>query len=85
MRTIKAYKAQSVAVDIEALTIVLSDTMPQLETIRLQQQVQDSDADAIATALHEHLPGGTFDRLVAHLLKRKTSDLISSFVEWERP
>ena len=83
MRTVSAHKAQSVTIDIEPCSIELIDTMPQLETIALQQRVQDTDARELAKALHEHLPGGTFDRLVAEMLRIKASDLISSFVEWE--
>lgn len=37
--------------------------------------LQDEDASAIATALHESLPQGTFNRLVARLLHLAAGNL----------
>jgi hypothetical protein len=44
-------------------------------------KVFDSQAEAIETALHDSLPGGTYDRLLGRMLERKATHFRVSFME----
>jgi hypothetical protein len=83
-RTITVHRASPVADQvIPEVTVIVATDVPELPPMSSGQTVQESlatlatlyqqDAIAIARALRDSLPGGTFDRLVCELLTMKAS------------
>lgn len=60
------------------LMLQIATEFPLTNELRESAKIFERDAVAIARALRDTLPGGTFDRLVAELLRMKTSDLTVS-------
>ena len=56
--------------------IHIDTTMPRLGTLEDQRMIYEEDADNLVAALVASLPGGTLDRVMVLLMKRKLSDLI---------
>lgn len=83
MRVLNIFKAQGVGRrTVDDLTIQVVRELPQ-PSIGLadNRPIFEKEAEAMAEALHQSLPGGTFDRLLIALLKRKASDLIVPYGE----
>ena len=77
MRTINIYKAQHIGnEEVEDLQIVFNEELPIFESI--QQSGKDFIRQAIILEklLLNTLPGGTYDRLLGLMLKRKSSHFI---------
>jgi hypothetical protein len=83
-RIITVHRASPVADQIiPEVTIEIVTVVPELPSMQPDQTVQESlapfaaiyqqDAIAIAGALRNSLPGGTFDRLVCELLTMKVA------------
>lgn len=80
--TLRAFKADRTGDQwIPELHIVVSDSIPMDsksritgEKIAFLRERYEEDAREIALALRGSLPGGTFDLLVAELLKMKACD-----------
>lgn len=79
MKTIHAYKAQPVgSTTPEAVTIIIKAEFP--ASLEMKPDAAEAammiDAQQIARALWEALPGGTLDRLCGELLQRQASRLL---------
>ncbi len=77
---VKAHRASSSRGDqpVGSLRLEISEELPPSNSIdeaRFLVSIYEADAERIARALFDHLPGGTFDRLLAVLLARKASTL----------
>lgn len=76
MKRIDAYKAQPVGASTpEAVTILIKDEFPDLAPDAAEAAMH-IDAQQIARALWDALPGGTLDRLCGELLQRQASRLL---------
>ena len=62
----------------ENVEIWLISEPPRFETLADQQVWFQAQAKELGDTLASHLPGGTFDRLVAYLLQKTASYLIVS-------
>lgn len=60
----------------EPFTLEHDEHIDSLDVVGRQKQLMDEEADALAEILHNTLPQGVFDRLVAELLKRHASALV---------
>lgn len=86
MRTVKIFKANRTLKDrpVESVTVVISTDLPPLPLKR--GDVWDNhlkrftkQGQLLAANLHAVLPGGTFDALLAAMLKLKASHFVVSF------
>lgn len=77
---VKVHRAQPVGQQsIPRTTIVVDETMPDVSSadrLRAMVDIMDEDAQAIADALFNSLPGGTLDRLTVLFLQRKISHFV---------
>ena len=80
------FKAQPLGDDkIEDTTIILEHTFPKLEDLDSECKMIESDrlfeadSKALEAILHDTLPGGTYDRLLAEMLDRRKSHFIVPF------
>ena len=81
MKTFKVEAAQPIGTDdpSEAHILIARDTWrATYSTVELLAKF-DNDAHVLAEALFGSLPGGTLDRLLAIMLKRKASSLVVSY------
>ena len=75
MKTIHIYKAQGFTEtdEVESLTLSVDKELPEFESLEHAVMYYEVDATQLCNALYNALPGGTFDRLVAHMLTKKAS------------
>lgn len=76
MKTYNIFTAQKVVTEIEPVTIILNRQLPEIEQLGESRRVFEREAITLATALCITLPGGTLDRLIIELLRRKASSLV---------
>jgi len=83
-RSIDVYRAQPIG-DKEApwCQIEIGVPIPRRETLEEGAFLFELDAKQLEFALHESLPGGTYDRLLGLMLKRKASHFIVSHTKLE--
>lgn len=80
MRDVRVHCAQPTGdKTVEPVTIQIATTFPDIEDGNEARLEHQSDADAIADALWQSLPGGTLDELTAALLLRRASLLRVAF------
>lgn len=73
----KVFVADPVAdQQIPDLEIVGDAPIPGLESLKELENLFDEQASAIAAALHDSLPQGTWDRLIAEMVRLHASMLI---------
>jgi hypothetical protein len=72
VKTIVVAKADKVFADVDSVCIKIEDRIPSLSGEELSAYYK-AQADLIARALVESLPGGVFDRLSIELLERRAS------------
>jgi hypothetical protein len=74
MITINIFKAQGIGTKtVDSRILDISVELPPFESLTKTIAEFESQALLLADALCETLPGGTLDRLVAELLKRKAT------------
>jgi len=85
-KTLYLMKAQPIDNDkIHDTTIIFENTFPVFDDLKFQFQMIESDrlfekeSKALEDILHNTLPGGTYDRLLARMLDRRKSHLIVPF------
>jgi hypothetical protein len=77
MITIPIFKAQGIGTKtVDSRVIDISAELPPFESLNKTIGAFESQALLLADVLWETLPGGTLDRLVAELLKRKATSFI---------
>lgn len=70
---------ESVLIEIgPVFDVPLRDTTLPLDFSRHERAFHE-DAQAVETALHHHLPGGTYCQLLALMLQRRASHFVVSF------
>lgn len=75
MKTIKVYRAQDLGrVRVRPVLIRIDEPVPNMPSsgnlradMARHDRLLDAQAKTIATALLRHLPGGTYDRVLAHM------------------
>lgn len=84
MDTVRIYKAQKSfrTQEIESFTIVIDEEVPDVKTLQTADAIYEAQAKGLCDALEASLPGGTFDRLLIEIMKRKVSHFKVSHV-WE--
>ena len=71
---ISACKAESIGKQTVPRAIIdIGDTLPNFNSLECARGWYTSEAQEIEAALHESLPGGTYDQLLAAMMKRKSS------------
>ena len=80
MRRVTVYKAQGVDddTDVWSLAIEAVEPFPKTSSIAETDRLHAENAGMVADALLSTLPGGTIDRLLALLLARKASSLVTA-------
>lgn len=75
MKTIIVNKAQPVTYVDQTYPAMIRITadLPDLKTLEEAARVYDCDAAMLEETLYGSLPGGTYDRLLGLMLKRKSS------------
>ena len=58
---------------VESMEIRIEAQLPHAEALAEAARVYNCDAEMLETAVHESLPGGTYDRLLGMMLERKAS------------
>lgn len=90
MKTIFAYRAQPIGDQvIEPVRIVIEEQMPSpdrmvgttAEILAKLDGTFQTQAQNLEIALYNSLPGGTYDRLLGEILKRKASHFIVSHAQ----
>jgi hypothetical protein len=78
MKTVNIYKAQTIGqqMTVEPLVINISEEFPDFKSIDEHDALFEKEALMLADGLLSTLPGGTIDRLVAELLKRKATSFV---------
>lgn len=87
MRTIIVHKAQSLtdrSCETESLTLVAQRPAPAAvpgdpEWATKARAFYDAEGESIADALFTHLPGGTVDAVLRHMLLKRASLLVVPF------
>lgn len=82
MNTIIVYKADPISEEETAAEIRITAAMPDFNAGETRTEAADRymrDAELLDATLHASLPGGTYDRLLAVMLKRKASYLAVSY------
>jgi len=81
VKTVTVFAAQSIADgEQRGATIIIGEPFPDASTACYDGPLQHMiDAQAIADALWENLPGGTLDRLVVALMQRKLSLYVKAY------
>lgn len=85
--TVDIFKASRIGGGIApSTTIRLEEEIPEPDTdlthsafIAAVEKVFEDQATALETALHNALPGGTYDRLLGLMLKRRASHFLVTF------
>lgn len=70
--------------EIEPVVIEVSNKLPQFARSEDVAAWFLGDAQLIENALHQSLPGGTYDRLLGLFVQRKASQLVVAYPELER-
>lgn len=79
-REITVFKAQdTVRKRVPSLRIMASRPFPDFESGDKARDEHQSAAEVLCDALYDCLPGGTMDRLLCEMLKRKASDFVVTF------
>ena len=73
MITLHCYKAQPTVESVKDLCLVFDIETPSRETLAEQVEMFKVQAETLADALFETLPGGLFDALMIELMRRKVS------------
>lgn len=77
MKNIFVHRAQPTGnQDVEIARIVIDTEIPDTPTMKEADTLFTIDAAALENVLHETLPGGTYDRLLSAMLKRKSSHFV---------
>lgn len=78
METVNIFKAQRIGqhMIVGSVTIVIDEELPEQKTIEDNEAIFQKEAFTLADALLKSLPGGTIDRLVAELLRRKATSFV---------
>ena len=81
MSTVYVHKAQPIGDGVvQDKTIILSASIPHCEMAEADS-IMELDADKLHQALYYTLPGGTYDRLLCLMLKKKSSHFIVPHAE----
>ena len=84
MSTIMIFKAQKEGeTQLPNCEIAIQGEFPILVTRQEEDNLFNNEAVAIEKALHDSLPGGTYDRVASKMLERKASHYIRSWGERE--
>jgi hypothetical protein len=77
MAHIYVYKAQPMGdkMHIQSKTLHIEEDLPNSDTIGEGDALMELDADKIVEALYNSLPGGTFDRVLVGMLKKRAAHL----------
>lgn len=77
MAHVYVYKAQPIGgkMHIQSKTLHIDETLPDPDTIDEGNTRMQLDADKIVEALYNSLPGGTFDRVLVGMLKKRAAHL----------
>ena len=81
LKLLRIFKAQDIgpSARTESLTIIMDEHVPDLSTATYRHRLEalyQADADKLADALNNALPGGTWDRLLVAMLKQKVCLLV---------
>lgn len=78
MKSIIVWKAQPPVKKepVESVEIIISAEVPEMNSLQLQDEVFEKDAILLCDALQNALPGGTFDRLLVEMMKRKVTHFV---------
>lgn len=78
MRTFNIYKAQTIGahMTVDSTNINISEELPEYEATVEYEAIFEKEALTLAGALLSALPGGTIDRLIAELLRRKATSFV---------
>jgi hypothetical protein len=77
-KIIQIWKARPTlkAEPVGTAVIYIQSECPEVKTVEGQREIYQRDAEELCTALHQALPGGTFDRLLVEMMKLKASSFI---------
>jgi hypothetical protein len=75
IRDVSVYKASATFSheEVQGLRITANAPVPDHQTLEMAAAIYDREGAAIAAALLEHLPGGTVDAVLRHLLLKRAS------------
>ena len=78
MKYVNIFKAATIGrtMEVESITIDLHEEFPEFKTIDEHSVLFEKEALTLADALLDALPGGTIDRLLAELLRRKSTSFV---------
>ena len=86
MNNMSVYKAQSfIGKDLTAsLCVTIEEEVPVHKEPAAYEKLYEADAKALADALYNTLPGGTFDRLLRNLFAYRTTKFAVSWKGLEK-
>ena len=61
---------------LKPFTIKLDEEIETLDTILANDRQYETEGELLERVLHEHLPGGTYDRLLSRMLARRASHFV---------
>jgi hypothetical protein len=75
MRDVAVYKASRIGEqeEVQSLRLTANAEVPEQRTLEMAAAIYDREGEEIASALAEHLPGGTVDAVLRHLLLLRAS------------
>ncbi len=80
MKKIYIYKAQPIGDSkVEQTNIIIKNKLPKFNDIETSRSFFTDEAQKIEETLFNTIPGGTYDRLLGEMLKRKASSFVVPF------
>ncbi|MCE5209003.1 MAG: hypothetical protein LLG42_11925 [Chloroflexi bacterium] len=75
MKNIRIYKAAPIykGKETESVTITIESTFPERDVLSDVNEIANRDAVYLEKVLIDSLPGATYDRLLGHMLARKST------------
>ena len=74
LNEVHIFKAAPIGDQIIRPTVIhITETIPEMKTLEAAEATYWVEADELAEALHEALPGGVLDRLLIRLMEIKAS------------
>ena len=72
MKQLHIFKAKDIAPSArtESLTIIVDEPLPDQDTLGGLEVLYECEANQLEEALHNTLPGGVYDRLLANMLRK---------------
>lgn len=87
MKTENIYKAQRTlkSQEVPSVKIVVDAEVPDAQSLFDADEIYRLEAERLCAALEASLPGGTFDRLLIEMMKRKASHFKVAFENVNQP